>query len=229
MIEADIPNADSPKRKRRWFQFSLRLLMVRITIVAPVVFSCALDPHCAAADQPDVAKLLKNFSVERLDDGRAATLIEKLLDSKPTDDEIPELADVANSEKSSLVQRVFAIGALVDRQSHAAMTAGELGKILHGATWLGRVSIVDDLAGYIPVKFVEGDTVFVLTIPEPGTRKKSSAGVWLRFQGEHLSADALLDSLHDKKSPLDASKLTASAVSPTIRELIKRIKARQGK
>ncbi len=31
-MEAEPPNADPPKRKRRWFQFSLRTLLIGVTI-----------------------------------------------------------------------------------------------------------------------------------------------------------------------------------------------------
>src|ERR1700686_4232221 len=33
-MEADPPKADPPKRKRRWFQFSLRSLMIVVTLLA---------------------------------------------------------------------------------------------------------------------------------------------------------------------------------------------------
>jgi hypothetical protein len=33
-MEADPPKADPPKRKRRWFQFSLRTLMIVVTLLA---------------------------------------------------------------------------------------------------------------------------------------------------------------------------------------------------
>ena len=33
-MEAEPPNSDPPKRKRRWFQFSLRTLLAVVTIVA---------------------------------------------------------------------------------------------------------------------------------------------------------------------------------------------------
>ena len=82
----------------------------------------------SGAEPPDVGELLKEFSDERLDDARAAAIIEKLLDAKPADDEIAALAQVANSEKSSFIQRVLAIFVLIDRHIHAGMTARELGK-----------------------------------------------------------------------------------------------------
>jgi hypothetical protein len=34
MLEAEPTNADAPKRKRRWFQFSLRTLLVGVTLLA---------------------------------------------------------------------------------------------------------------------------------------------------------------------------------------------------
>jgi hypothetical protein len=37
-MEAESPKADPPKRKRRWFQFSLRTLMIGVTIAT---FACA--------------------------------------------------------------------------------------------------------------------------------------------------------------------------------------------
>ena len=45
-----------------------------------------------------------------------------------------------------------------------------------------RLSVVRDVGSSIPTKLVEGETVFVVVIPEPGTRKKSGVGVYLRFQ-----------------------------------------------
>jgi hypothetical protein len=33
-MQTEPPKADSPKRKRRWFQFSLRTLMIVVTLVA---------------------------------------------------------------------------------------------------------------------------------------------------------------------------------------------------
>ena len=33
-MEAEPPKADPPKRKRRWFQFSLRTLMIGVTLLA---------------------------------------------------------------------------------------------------------------------------------------------------------------------------------------------------
>jgi hypothetical protein len=33
-MEAEPPKADPPKRKRRWFQFSLRTLMILVTLLA---------------------------------------------------------------------------------------------------------------------------------------------------------------------------------------------------
>jgi hypothetical protein len=35
-MEAEPPKADPPKRKRRWFQFSLRTLMIGVTLLAVV-------------------------------------------------------------------------------------------------------------------------------------------------------------------------------------------------
>jgi hypothetical protein len=35
-MEAEPPNADSPKRKRRWFQYSLRTLLIGVTLLAVV-------------------------------------------------------------------------------------------------------------------------------------------------------------------------------------------------
>jgi hypothetical protein len=32
MIEADVPKPEPPKRKRRWFQFSLRTRMIGVTV-----------------------------------------------------------------------------------------------------------------------------------------------------------------------------------------------------
>jgi hypothetical protein len=34
MIESDLSKAEPPKRKRRWFQFSLRTLMIAVTLLA---------------------------------------------------------------------------------------------------------------------------------------------------------------------------------------------------
>ncbi len=228
-MEAEPTKAEPPKRKRRWFQFSLRTLLIVGSVVPLIILSSILALLCAGAEPPDVGKLLKEFSDERLDDARAAAIIEKLLDAKPADDEIAALAQVANSEKSSFIQRVLAIYVLIDRHIHAGMTARELGKTLHGATWMERLSVVRDVGGSIPTKLVEGETVFVVVIPEPGTRKKSGVGVYLRFPGDDLSADALVDAIHGKDSPLDKSKLSAIGFYPPTRELIKRIKARQAK
>jgi hypothetical protein len=33
-MEAEPPKAESPKRKRRWFQFSLRTLLIGVVIIA---------------------------------------------------------------------------------------------------------------------------------------------------------------------------------------------------
>jgi hypothetical protein len=33
-METDLTKADPPKRKRRWFQFSLRTLMIGVTLLA---------------------------------------------------------------------------------------------------------------------------------------------------------------------------------------------------
>ena len=42
MLEADLPKADPPKRQRRWFQFSLRTLMIVVTLLAVVcAYVCA--------------------------------------------------------------------------------------------------------------------------------------------------------------------------------------------
>jgi hypothetical protein len=35
-MQTEPPNADPPKRKRRWFQFSLRSLMIGVTLLAVV-------------------------------------------------------------------------------------------------------------------------------------------------------------------------------------------------
>jgi hypothetical protein len=37
-MQSEPPEADPPKRKRRWFQFSLRTLMIAVTLLA---VSCA--------------------------------------------------------------------------------------------------------------------------------------------------------------------------------------------
>ncbi len=34
MTKADLPNAESPKRNRRWYQFSLRTLLIVVTLLA---------------------------------------------------------------------------------------------------------------------------------------------------------------------------------------------------
>jgi hypothetical protein len=36
-MQTELPKADPPKRKRRWFQFSLRSLMIVVTVVACLV------------------------------------------------------------------------------------------------------------------------------------------------------------------------------------------------
>jgi hypothetical protein len=35
-MEAEPPKAEPPKRKRRWFQFSLRMLLIGVTLLAGV-------------------------------------------------------------------------------------------------------------------------------------------------------------------------------------------------
>jgi hypothetical protein len=42
MIETALPKAEPPKRKRRWFQFSLRTLLIGVTLLAVV---CAYVAH----------------------------------------------------------------------------------------------------------------------------------------------------------------------------------------
>jgi hypothetical protein len=36
-MEAELPKADPPKRKRRWYQFSLRTLMIGVTLFCAVL------------------------------------------------------------------------------------------------------------------------------------------------------------------------------------------------
>ena len=230
-MQTDLPVAEPPKRKRHWCQFSLRTLLIVGSVAPLITFSSFLALQCAAAEPADTANLLREFSGERLDDGEAAALIEKLLGSKPTDDEIPALAQVANSERQPVARHVLAIDALVERHLKARITARELGKMLRGAAWIDRnnLSVLRGVGGHLPIPKVEGDTLFVVSIPEdPHVKNSGAAGVWLRFQGDELNADALFDTLHGKDGPLDKSKLTASAVSPPIRDLIKWIKKRQG-
>jgi hypothetical protein len=47
-MEADPTNADQPKRKRRWFQFSLRTLLVGVTVSALLCGEAA----CLLGDLP---------------------------------------------------------------------------------------------------------------------------------------------------------------------------------
>jgi hypothetical protein len=49
-METEPPKADPPKSKRRWFQFSLRTLLIGVTLLT---ISCANAPGTAAPDAPN--------------------------------------------------------------------------------------------------------------------------------------------------------------------------------
>jgi hypothetical protein len=54
-MEAEPPKADPPKRKRRWFQFSLRSLLIGVTLLAVVCAYVSWQMRIVAVERRDAA------------------------------------------------------------------------------------------------------------------------------------------------------------------------------
>lgn len=83
-------------------------------------------------------------------------------------------ADIANNAAYRDTHRRLAVFALFDRHVEAGMTLAELAAMLAEPTWLADddVTVVETLAGKIPVRWTLEDTVFALLVfpglEEPG-------------------------------------------------------------
>ena len=57
-MEAEPPKSDSPKRKRRWFQFSLRTLLV-FTLICAVACAFGCQQDAAETQRATIDTILK--------------------------------------------------------------------------------------------------------------------------------------------------------------------------
>ncbi len=68
-MEAEPPKADPLKRKRRWFQFSLRTLMIGGTVLASALANLLCPALCPSAELSETDRNEVRRVVEGLDDG----------------------------------------------------------------------------------------------------------------------------------------------------------------
>ena len=158
----------------------------------------------------DISQDSQEISDSHSRESDVVSLINKLREKPPAKGEAKLWADIANSSKYSDVRRRRAIFELFDRHVHPGMTLSDLAVLLRSPPWLENenVSIVNILAGKIPISIVSGETVFVVMIKLP---KDDVSAVYLRTQ-DSPSLDSFCEGMRGNKPDVGALKITAIGI-----------------
>jgi hypothetical protein len=139
---------------------------------------------------------------------------------------------IANDNKQEKWRRALAVYLLVERHVKPDITLGQLATMLDHPNWIEaqEVSKVVALAGNLPGKITDGDSIFVIRVFEDksgrkGQISKERFAIYIKVTGEIDKKDLVPAIMNTDKTAHDGAKIKEFALSPKWDDYLKQIKA----